>query len=253
VSTSRSRLEKNGHRLGLVLKRLVNIPVCNHVKEASAARLAPRQLGFGVSGDAEAVVRTARLYLENSESGKLFIKVDFRNAFNTVRRNSILEAVAKHFQELLPFTSSTVSRPSVLQFASSSLISEEGAKQGDLLGPLIRELLESMMSELVLAYLDDIALGDEAEVCLNDFLRLEEGARRVGLEINHKFEVVGHTVESTALFEAHNILLPESIFFQCHLAGCATVFGPACRLSSGREDTRVTSADEKTGTYTGTR
>jgi hypothetical protein len=42
-----------------------------------------------------------------------------------------------------------------------------------------------MMSELVLAYLDDIALGDEAEVCLYDFLRLDEGARRVGLEINH--------------------------------------------------------------------
>jgi hypothetical protein len=94
-------------------------------------------------------------------------------------------------------------------------MSEEGAQQGDPLSPLyfclvIKELLESMMSELVLAYLDDIALGDEAEVCLYNFLRLDESARRVGLKINHnKCEVVGHTVESRALFEAHNILLPE--------------------------------------------
>jgi hypothetical protein len=86
--------------------------------EVSAALLALRQLGFGVSGGAEAAVIAARLYLENSESGKLFIKVDCRNAFNTVRRDTILEAVAKHFPELLPFTSSSVSRPSVLQFAS---------------------------------------------------------------------------------------------------------------------------------------
>jgi hypothetical protein len=211
--------------VGYVWRRLTAKVACNHVKEASAALLAPRQLGFGVSGGAEAAVRAARLYLENSESGKLFIKVDFRNAFNTVRRDSILEAVAKHFPELLPFASSSVSRPSVLQFASFALLSEEGAQQGDPLSPLyfclvIKELLDSMMSELVLAYLDDIALGDEAEVCLYDFLRLDEGARRVGLEINHnKCEVVGHTVESRALFEAHNILLPESSFSKVILLG----------------------------------
>jgi hypothetical protein len=126
------------------------------VEEASAALLAPRKLGFGVSGGAGAAVRAARLYLEISESGKSFIKVDFRNAFNTVQRDSILEAVAKHFPELLPFTSSSVSRPSVLQFASLALMSEEEAQQEDPLSPVyfclvIKELLESMMSELVLA------------------------------------------------------------------------------------------------------
>jgi hypothetical protein len=105
--------------VGYVWRRLMAKVACNHVMEASAALLAPcRQLGFGVSGGAEAAVRAARLNLENSESGKLFIKVDFRNESNTVRRDSNLEAVAKHFPELLPFASSSVSRPSVLQFAS---------------------------------------------------------------------------------------------------------------------------------------
>ena len=59
--------------------------------------------------------------------------------------------------------------------------SEEGAQQGDPLGPLyfclvIAELLKTMKSELVLAYLDDITLGDDAETVLQDFLLLEEAA-----------------------------------------------------------------------------
>jgi hypothetical protein len=224
--------------VGYVWRRLTAKVACNHVKEASAALLAPRQLGFGVSGGAEAAVTAARLYLENSESGKLFIKVDFRNAFNTVRRDSILQAVAKHFPELLPFASSSVSRPSVLQFASFALLSEEGAQQGDPLSPLyfclvIKELLDSMMSELVLAYLDDIALSDEVGLSVR-FLTARRGclARWLGDQPN-KCEVVGHTVESRALFEAHNILLPESSFSKVILLGAPLVFGTlTCRLSS---------------------
>ena len=51
-----------------------------------------------------------------------------------------------------------------------------------------------MKSELAVAYLDDITLGDDAETILGDFLMLEESALRVGLEINRdKCEVVGHT------------------------------------------------------------
>jgi len=41
-----------------------------------------------------------------------------------------------------------------------------------------------MKSELVLAYLDDITLGDDAESVLKDFLQLEEAASRIGLKIN---------------------------------------------------------------------
>jgi len=73
----------------------------------------------------------------------------------------ILGAVANHLPELLPFPTSTLSGPSDLQFGDHTLQSEEGAQQGDPFGPLyfclaIVELLKSMKSELVLAYLDDI-------------------------------------------------------------------------------------------------
>ena len=202
--------------VGYVWRRLAAKVACNHAMGASAAMLAPRQLGFGVSGGAEAAVRAARRYLENMERGKLFIKIDFRNAFNTVRRDTILEAVAKHFPELLQFALSTIGGPSELQFAEFILLSEEGAQQGDPLGPLYfclvaKEMLESMHSELVLGYLDDVAMGDDASTVLQDFIDLETAAKQLGLTMNReKCEVVGHTDDTRSLFAAHGISLPET-------------------------------------------
>jgi len=63
------------------------------------------------------------------------------------------------------------------------MLSEEGAQQGDPLGPLyfclvFKELLESLQSELVLGYLDDLVVGDTAEIVLTDFIVLESTAER---------------------------------------------------------------------------
>jgi hypothetical protein len=65
------------------------------------------------------------------EPGQLFVKIDFRNAFNTPPRDSTLEAAAQHFPELRPFASSTIGCPSDLQFDEFVLQSEERAQQGD--------------------------------------------------------------------------------------------------------------------------
>ena len=87
--------------------------------------LAPRQLGFGITKGAEAAVRAARRYVDNMQQGQLFLKIDFRNAFNTLRRDSILEAVARYFPELLPFTLSTTGHTSNLEFGDYLLQSAE--------------------------------------------------------------------------------------------------------------------------------
>jgi len=139
-----------------VWRRVTAKVACSYARVVSTTLLAPRQLGFGVAGGIEAAIRAARCFLENMETGKLFVKVDFRNAFNTVRRDVILETVTNHLPELLPFATSTLSGSSDLQFGDLMLQSEVGAQQGDPLGPLyfclaIVELLKSMKSELVLA------------------------------------------------------------------------------------------------------
>ena len=62
---------------------------CSYLKGAGAELLAPRQLGFGIKGGAEAAVRAARRYIDKMEDGKVFVKIDFKNAFNTLRRSGV--------------------------------------------------------------------------------------------------------------------------------------------------------------------
>ena len=57
-----------------------------------AALLAPRQLGYGVRGGAEAAVHAARLYMQGLQH-RCVLKLDFRTAFNTLRRDKMLQAV----------------------------------------------------------------------------------------------------------------------------------------------------------------
>src|SRR5271163_754301 len=99
---------------------------CQQVKERSLALLAPRQLGFAVKGGAEAAARATRLYLQNIQPGQAFLKIDFKNAFNTIRRDSLLKSISLHFPELLNFASSSLMSPSVLQFGEYTIESEEG-------------------------------------------------------------------------------------------------------------------------------
>jgi len=96
------------------------------------------------------------------------------------------------------------------------MLSEEGAQQGDPLGPLnfclvFKELLESLQLELVLGYLDDVAVGDTAEIVLKNFILLELTAARLGLEVKRsKCEVVVHTEKTRQLFASHDAELPEA-------------------------------------------
>jgi len=52
----------------------------------------PVQLGFGTSGGCEAAVHTARQFLLGSFDHPLvLLKVDYRNAFNSVRRDYMFD------------------------------------------------------------------------------------------------------------------------------------------------------------------
>ena len=55
--------------------------------------LAPRNLGYSVPGDVEAAVHAACYVLQNLDSNSAFLKLDFRNAFNSICQDQILTAV----------------------------------------------------------------------------------------------------------------------------------------------------------------
>ena len=138
--------------VGCTLCRLVSKVAGSRARDKMAALLAPRQLGYGVRGGAEAAVYAARLYMQDLQH-RCVLKLDFRNAFNTLRRDKMLQAVQNFAPGLLPFVHASYSSPSSLFWSDKTIQSAEGVQQGDPLGPLlfcltIHPLVSQLKSEL---------------------------------------------------------------------------------------------------------
>ena len=89
-------LDKNDRgvsAVGCTLHHLAAKLAMNKVLVEMADLLAPDQLGFGVSGGAEAAVNSGRLYLHNIDPHQALLKLDFMHTFNSVCRDKLLAAV----------------------------------------------------------------------------------------------------------------------------------------------------------------
>ena len=174
------------------LRRLAAKVAGGGVKSDVVKLLMPRQLGYGVQLGAEA----ARLYLSKLTANKALLKLDFTNAFNTVRRDKMLASVEQLAPSIFPFIHSVYSASSSLFWDDSVIHSCEGIQQGDPLGPLlfclsIQHLLLALHSELRMSYLDDISLGGGVEDISNDLVMFKQGAKDVGLQLSpQKGEIV---------------------------------------------------------------
>ena len=156
-----------------------------------AALLAPVQLGFGIKHGIEAAVHGGSLYLQNVQRGQTMLKLDFNNAFNTLSRDELLRAVKEQAPELYPFAYICYENATHLIFRDVLLRSEEGAQQGDPLGPLffcltVKNLFSKLKSEFGVWYLDDGTLGGSGDNLLNDFQTVLSEARHIGLTLNEQ-------------------------------------------------------------------
>ena len=94
--------------------------------------LVPHQLGFGTPQGPEAVVYASRIYLRNMEEKQVMLKLDFRNAFNCLRRDKMLSGVSEKAPKLLPLVHSAYSSPSSLFIGDSTILSSEGFNRATL-------------------------------------------------------------------------------------------------------------------------
>lgn len=232
--------------VGVTLRRLAAKVACNTATEDCLAYLKPRQLGVGVKGGAEALVHGARRYLDNLPADHVFVKLDFSNAFNSVRRDAMREAVALHAPSLLGYFDSAYGEVTLLKLGEFVIDSAEGIQQGDPLGPLlfcltIQPLLLGIQSELVSGYLDDIGIGGEATMVADDVMRLEQEARTIGLTLNHnKCEVLGPP-EAIAAWNASGLAFARPPLSDSTLLGSPTQAGPGvdAALASKSVDLRT--------------
>ena len=71
------------------------------------------------------------------QPGSVVVKLDFANAFNSLHRFDMLQAVKEHLPELYAYVFTAYSSPTVLFYGPHTLLSQEGPQQGDPLGPLL--------------------------------------------------------------------------------------------------------------------
>ena len=77
--------------VGQTLQCLVTKCISSRVTHSIGSELATLQLGCGVPLGCEAAAHATRLYLQSMPSNHLFLKLDFRNAFNSMRQDKMLK------------------------------------------------------------------------------------------------------------------------------------------------------------------
>ena len=126
--------------VGEVLRRLTGKCLMTLARDEARSFFWPVQLGVAVPAGVEAAVHTVRAWFGRNatSSGKLLLKLDFSNAFNTISREHVVAETCLHFPGLARWVGWCYRRPSALQFGSASTVqSAGGVQQGDPLGPLL--------------------------------------------------------------------------------------------------------------------
>ena len=174
--------------IGFSLRRLAAKITMFANKNFSATHFIPHQLG--APKVAETCVHAVRSYLlSQSSKGKVLNKIDFKNAFNTVRGDVILNLVKTKIPSMYNFIHQCYDINTNLIFGDEVLNSREGFQQGDPLGPFlfslgIQDIVNDLRSELNVFYLDNGTLEGDVETVVGDLLKIKSALHTHRLELN---------------------------------------------------------------------
>lgn len=176
--------------IGTTIRRLTLKIACFSVKMDMINYLLPHQVGFGVKFGCEGAVHAVRTYvLHPRNARKLVLRVDIKNAFNSVERDVMLAEIKNKTPQIYHYLRQCYLKPTFQSFGDKILSSQVGAQQGDPAGPLIfslaiHPLISQLNSELNVWFLDDGTLGDTPESILSNLVTIKESAVTLGLKLN---------------------------------------------------------------------
>lgn len=190
---------------------------CRAVRKEMAAYLQPHQLEFGTQLGCEAAIHATRTFVMDPKNWNcIVIKLDVKNAFNTVERDVLLGEVSEKIPGLYPFLHHVCKSPSNLFYNKSLIPSQVGVQKEDPLGPLafslalrVQRVISSLKSPLNICYLDDGTIWGNPEEVKQDLLVLLPLFKELGLKVSSskcEFFSCGPTTHFS--FSDFSLLLP---------------------------------------------
>ena len=149
----------------------------------------------------------------------MLVKLDFANAFNTIRRDSLLETTAEKTPELYKFVLSSHSCEAKLTFGPYIILSREGSQQGDPLSGLefcdiVHPILSESQTKMKLGYMDDFKIGERIQAVASDVARIMDAEKQtdfVEMPLNAKSSKRNLTSSKTISFSRTLRMLTEKI------------------------------------------
>ena len=177
--------------IGCTLKRLAAKCAVMKVKQRMKSLLIPHQLGFGVKHGAEAIVHSARIFLDELQPSEIMIKVVYKDAFNSVFHTGVIAAVEEYAPELLPFVNSLLSIQSCYFHDDKVVRSAKSLPERDPLAPFLfclatKKITTDLKCDLKVFYLGIGILGGQIQDVLTDLESVKKRAKELGLELDYE-------------------------------------------------------------------
>lgn len=178
--------------IGSVYRRIAAKVAVSCVSSRIGAELRPAQLGVATRSGCEAAVHAVRSFVTataESNQQEVIVKLDMANAFNTVRRDSMLEAVRSRLPAIYPLVWQSYSSASPLYIDNKKIWSRTGIQQGDPLSSLlfslaVDDVAKTADTDINVWYLDDATLGGPLELVTRNIQRITTSLEKLGLKIN---------------------------------------------------------------------
>lgn len=173
------------------LRRLAAKIVGKWVETTVGDKLWPKQLGYSTRRRAEAIIHVVRKYTDTKFGAvRVFLKSDFKNAFNSIRRNVLLNAIKRDLPEYYAYFWQSYREPTSLPYGEDVVKSATGMQQGDPVGSmgfcLATLPLMSEIPTLFSAHLDDVALAGSPLEVLVDLKKVISSDSQYGLQLDFR-------------------------------------------------------------------